>query len=160
MLLIHSRTPLEQTVWVGNTLGSGRLSTTNLMNRKNGNVCWRLEYDTKAFAVQGQAANVSEDGTFRINSNGTRQLPETSVSEGRGPIKEGGRSSATPWRKDLLPHYHDDERIRLHLAAALAGSGRVKIRRRKEDVVRLEVEAHGACAALGRNIFDDRVLVR
>src|SRR5256885_14175902 len=55
----------------------------------------------------------------------------------------------------LFSHDNEDEGARLHFAAAFAGGRRIEIRSRKKDIVGLEVEPHGAGAALGRNIFDN-----
>ncbi len=70
------------------------------------------------------------------------------------------RSGLTPPGFELLANYNDDEGARLHFAAALTGSGRIKVRGRKKDVVCFQVEAHGAGAAFGGDIFDNGELVR
>src|SRR5215467_8629658 len=68
-----------------------------------------------------------------------------------------GRQAAPPTNESgmarLLADDDYDERIGLHFAAALAWSRRIKIGGWHKDVVRLGVEAHGAGAALGGDIF-------
>src|SRR5207248_5041938 len=61
--------------------------------------------------------------------------------------KRGGHIPATLLLpQNLLSHNDDHERIRLHLAAAFSGSGRIKIRGGHKNIVRLQIEPHGAGA--------------
>ena len=59
----------------------------------------------------------------------------------------------------LLADDYDGEGAGLHLAAALSGSWSIKFRGRKKNSVGFQVEAHGAGAALGGNVFDDAEFV-
>src|SRR6266852_4630653 len=68
--------------------------------------------------------------------------------------------SAAFYEFRLLAEDEKDEGAGLHFAAAFARCGRIEIGGREKNVVGLEVEAHGAGASLGGNIFDNCIFVR
>src|SRR5690348_10000268 len=88
-----------------------------------------------------------------------KQSDETPVSE---RLKQSAVAVFLPrlGKRNLLAHNDDDERIGLHFAAALPGSGRIKIRGGHEDVMRLQIQAHGARAALGWDVLHHTVFIR
>src|SRR5208337_3220828 len=62
---------------------------------------------------------------------------------------------------EMLPADHqDDERAGFHSGPPLARGRGLEVCRRKKDIVRLEIEGHGARTALRRNIFHHRELIR
>src|SRR6267378_2193491 len=69
------------------------------------------------------------------------------------------RINKTAALPELLAYYEDGEGAGLHFAAALAGSWRFEFGGGEKDLVRFQVEAHGAGCLFGRDIFDHAVFV-
>ena len=70
-----TRRPTRTNCGCANTPTRGPLSTTNLLDPKNGNVCWRGERDTKALLEEPQAASATGAETCR-----TTLLPKASAA--------------------------------------------------------------------------------
>src|SRR5260370_12250811 len=112
----------------------------------------------RSFAQKGPKEQVNLQTTLNrrlvvncavVNATG---VDETNVSQ-RG-------TQLGPPRSVLLGNDDDDEGAGLHFAAAFAGGGRIEVGRGKKDVVSFQVEPHGACAALGGDVFYDGEFVR
>lgn len=146
-------------LWMCNYTRTPTAVNSYFSDGKNGNVCWQGGYDTKAFAdeVKPQTSRTSRLAGTRCGSR--EQTSETSVSRGDAN-KKGWQWFLPPCpSENLLPHDDNHKGIRLHLPSPLSRSRRIKIRRGHINIVRLQVQTHGASAALGWDILHNREFV-